>query len=94
MPAYFWAVATKVALAASACSLCVISVVALKMLSRLDAVAKEQRGLRQQMANLLSMLLKAGFKRGKTVDWSDDLQETRLLEDALQSSDTKWFWRK
>lgn len=62
-----------------------------KIRSRLDTVATEQRGIRQQLSNLLSMLLRAGFKRGTlNPDWSDNEQATRLIED----SDTKWYWRK
>jgi hypothetical protein len=69
--------------------------------SRLDAIAatqeaisKEQRGLRQQMSNLLSMLLRAGFKRGRTLDWSDNERETQSLDESLSDSETRWFWRK
>ena len=59
--------------------------------SRLDTVASDQRGLRQQMSNLLSMLLRAGYKRGPTVDWSDDEQRTQVKG---VFRDTQWDWRK
>lgn len=65
-----------------------------KVRLRLDVIDKNQRGLRLQVSNLISMLIRAGFKRGKTVDWSDNEQETRSLDDSLSDSETRWFWRK
>ncbi len=62
--------------------------------SRLDAIEKNLRGLRLQVGNLISMLIRAGFKRGKTLDWSDNERETKSLDDSLSDSETSWFWRK
>lgn len=50
----------------------------------------ELRGLRQQLGNMISMLLRAGFKRGPARDWSDDEAQTTVLG---ESTETKWDWR-
>jgi len=58
--------------------------------SRHAAVQADVRGLRQQVANIASMLLKAGFKRGASRDWSDNELDTQLLGD----SDVSFKWKK
>jgi len=58
--------------------------------SRLDEIARDQRGIRSQLSNVISMLLRAGFKRGRPVDWSDDNLKTRVMEEP----DDSYWWRK
>ena len=93
MPAYCWvAGAVLLALAAlSACFQCATWAAAREMRSRLERVATDQRGLRVQMRNLISMLLRAGFKRGPSADWSDDDIKTRLVDEP---NDSSWWTKK
>lgn len=58
--------------------------------SRLDAIAHDQRGMRLQVATILTMLRRAGFKKGPVVDWSDDTTKTQVLD---KNSPPSW-WRK
>ena len=61
-----------------------------KVRSRLDVIAQDQRGLRQQIANVLGMLRSAGFKRGPANDWSDDTTKTQVMD---KNPAQRW-WRK
>lgn len=61
-----------------------------KLTAEQAQLAATQRAMRQQLANLLSMLLRAGFKRGPVRDWSDDQAQTSVLG---ESTETKWDWR-
>jgi len=61
-----------------------------KVRLRLDAISADQRGLRRQLSNVLSMLLRAGFKRGRPSDWSDDALKTRVME---KTDDSSWWKR-
>lgn len=55
-------------------------------LSAMGRMSKEHgqdlRGLRQQQANAIGMMQRAGFKRGPTFDWSDDHRETQIRGEA------------
>ena len=84
-----WAV--LVAVAAGALSVCAGLVILVGVSRRIEKVSKDQKGLRRQMSNIISMLLRAGYKRGPTVDWSDDDQKT-LVKGRWQ--DTIWDWRR
>ena len=79
------------ALAAGALSVCVGLAILVGVSRRIEKVSKDQRGLRKQMSNIISMLLRAGFKRGPTVDWSDDEQKTQVKG---RWQDTVFDWRK
>jgi hypothetical protein len=48
------------------------------------------RKLHRQQANIVSMLLRAGFKMGPTRDWGDDGRRTSVMG---ESTETKWDWR-
>lgn len=48
------------------------------------------RGLRQQVRNIGAMLVRAGFKKGPTVDWNDDFKRTEV---RLEADKTRWDWR-
>jgi len=48
------------------------------------------RGLRQQVGNIIAMLLSAGFKAKRAKDWSDDGDPTVALG---LGTETKWDWR-
>lgn len=59
-----------------------------------DALRGDVRGLRQQVANLIGMLLRAGFKpKGKSPDWSDDELETMLRGETsgTRARRDQWF---
>ena len=56
---------------------------------RLDVIAQDQRGLRQQISNVLGMLRRAGFKKGPAVDWSDDTTKTQVMK-----RDEPSWWKK
>lgn len=61
-----------------------------ELAERQNKLTAEQRGMRQQLANLLGMLLRAGFKKGPARDWSDDEVQTTVLGEGTE---TKWDWR-
>lgn len=59
-----------------------------------DALRGDVRGLRQQVANLIGMLLRAGFKpKAKSQDWSDDELETMLRGETsgTRARRDQWF---
>lgn len=53
-------------------------------------LAGNARGLRQQVANIIAMLLNAGFKAKRAKDWSDDNAKTIAVG---LNTETKWDWR-
>jgi hypothetical protein len=61
-----------------------------ELVERQHKLTAEQRGMRQQLGNMISMLMRAGFKRGPARDWSDDEAQTTVLG---ESTETKWDWR-
>ena len=54
-------------------------------------ISGDQRGGRQQLANVIGMMLRAGFKRGPTRDWTDDEQNTQVQGEV---NETQWNWRR
>jgi hypothetical protein len=65
--------------------------IALRSVSRnLTQLNKRQKAMKLQIGSMIGMLLKAGFKRGVTVDWDDDLLKTRVKGSFL---DTVWDWK-
>lgn len=53
-------------------------------------IRSAHKSMKLQIGNMIGMLLKAGFKRGVTVDWSDDLDKT-MVKGAVR--DTIWDWK-
>lgn len=82
----------------SALSLMVIGLILLaivvvqnaRTLRRVGAIEQTLIKLRIQMSNMIRMLLNAGFKVKRPIDWSDDEGDTRRLD----AFDTQWDWRK
>ena len=79
------------------CALCLIAWWAFgaweearKANSRLAALQHDQRGMRLHIATILTMLKKAGFKKGPVVDWSDDATKTQVMERTQSAT----WWRK
>lgn len=58
---------------------------------RVEHLQSETRSLRQQVANVLQMLINAGYKLRRKRDWSDDEDGTQLRG---SSSDTDWDWKR
>lgn len=57
---------------------------------RLNKLDANVRGLRQQAANVIAMLLNAGFKAKRAKDWSDD--DAKTVARGL-GTETQWDWR-
>jgi hypothetical protein len=62
------------------------------LVSSLRDVGQSMRRLHQQQANIVSMLLKAGFRPAGTRNWFDDGDSTRCSSDPDPL--TQFDWRK
>jgi hypothetical protein len=62
----------------------------LALARRTDRSLRVLRPLRQQLSNIISMLTRAGYKKGPTVDWNDDFKRTEV---RMESDKTQWDWK-
>lgn len=71
----------------------VFSLLAWRSARRLGKLSRDVYAIRMQLANIITMLLRAGFKRGpRPAGWNDD--ELKTQQQSAQLFDTKWDWRK
>jgi hypothetical protein len=62
-----------------------------RLRGRVEGLQRETRSLRQQVANVLTLLLNAGYKLRRRRDWSDDESKTQVRGDG---TDTDWDWKR
>lgn len=61
------------------------------LMRALRGIETTQRRIHKQQANIIGMLLKAGFRPANTLDWLDDGDGTRRLGEPVM---TQFDWRK
>lgn len=72
-------------------SLTALGIAGALLVRSIGSIKHDARRIHLQQATIIGMLLKAGFRPAKTLDWFDNGDETRQLgEPAL----TQFDWRK